>query len=201
MNFLGFNGFDLVVIGIVVLSGLFALMRGLVKEVFSIISWVGAAAVALYGYAYVNPFVEGLVSPAWLASVVTGAGLFLISLIVLGMLATLIAGAVRKTSAGALDRSLGFLFGLARGVLIVCAAWLLVSRVMTQSERPVWLNDARTLPLVERGANALSGFVPGRAVASRPNRTENTKAPDGRPGTGYNDTERRDMNRLIQAIE
>lgn len=200
MNFLGFNGFDLVVIGVVVLSGLFALMRGLVKEVFSIVSWVGAALAALYGYAYVLPFVDSLVSPAWLASVVTGAGLFLISLIVLGMVATLISGAVRKTSAGALDRSFGFLFGLARGALIVCAAWLLVSRVMTPSELPVWLKDARTLPLVDRGANALGGFIPGRAVASRPTRTD-AKAPDGRPGAGYNDTERRDMNRLIQAIE
>ncbi|MGE5538947.1 MAG: CvpA family protein [Gemmatimonas sp.] len=200
MSFLGFNGFDLVVIGVVVLSGLFALMRGLVKEVFSIVSWVGAAAAALYGYAYALPFVSRLVSPAWLASTVTGAGLFIVSLIALGMLATFISGAVHKTSAGALDRSLGFLFGLARGALIVCAAWLVISRVMTPSELPVWLKDARTLTLVDRGASVLSNLIPGRTVASRTNRTD-AKAPDGRPGAGYNDTERRDMNRLIQAIE
>jgi membrane protein required for colicin V production len=92
------------------------------------------------------------------------------------------------------------LFGLARGALVVCAAWLLISHWMTPSERPVWLKDARTQPLVERGANALSGLIPGRAVAARTPKTD-AKAPDGRPGTGYNDNERRDMNRLIQAIE
>lgn len=200
MSFLGFNGFDLVVIGIVVFSGLFALMRGLVKEVFSIVSWVGAAAAALYGYAYALPFVSRVVSPAWLAGAITGGGLFIVSLIALGMLATFISGAVRKTSAGALDRSLGFLFGLARGGLIVCAAWLVISRVMTYDEMPVWAKGARTLTLVERGATALSGLIPGRAVAAGPTRTD-AKAPDGRPGAGYNENERRDMNRLIQAIE
>lgn len=201
MTFLGLNAFDLVVLAVIVLSGLFALMRGLVKEVLSIVSWVGALFAALYGFEYVAPYVAGVIQPAWLADVITGVGLFVAALVALGLISSLISGAIRKTSAGALDRSLGFLFGLVRGAVIVCVAWLAMSRVLPSSDYPAWLKSARTLPLVESGANMLTGMVPGRAVASGPDRRANTKGPDGRPAPGYNDAERRDMNRLIQAIE
>lgn len=200
MTFLGLNAFDLIVLAVVILSGLFALMRGLVKEVLSIVSWVGALFVALYAFAYVAPYVAGVIQPAWLADVITGVGLFVAALIALGLVSSLISGAVHKSSAGALDRSLGFLFGLVRGAVIVCVAWLAMSRVLPSSDYPAWLKTARTLPLVERGANILLGMVPGK-TAPAPSHRASTKAPDGRPEAGYNDTERRDMNRLIQAIE
>ena len=200
MNILGLNVFDVVVIAVIVLSGLFALMRGLVKEVLSIVSWVGALFVALYGFGYVAPFVHKLIQPAWLADAITGIGLFVASLIALGLIASAVSGAVRKSSAGALDRSLGFLFGLVRGALIICVAWLAVSWALTSSERPEWLKSARTLPLVERGANMLAGMVPGRTIPGTPRRA-GAKSADGKPESGYNDAERRDMNRLIQAIE
>jgi len=200
MTLLGLNAFDLVVLAVVVLSGLFALMRGLVKEVLSIVSWVGALFVALYGFGYVAPYVSGMIQPAWLADVITGVGLFVAALIALGLVSSLISGAVHKSSAGALDRSLGFLFGLVRGAVIVCVAWLAMSRVLPSSDYPAWLKTARTLPLVERGANMLLGMVPGK-TAPAPGHRVDTNAPDGRPGAGYNDAERRDMNRLIQAIE
>lgn len=200
MTFLGLNVFDLVVIGVIVVSGLFALMRGLVKEVLSIVSWVGALFAALYGFGYVSPFVHKFITPIWLADAVTAVGLFVIALIVLGLLASAVSGAVRKSSAGALDRSLGFLFGLLRGAVIICVAWLAVSWALPAADQPTWLRTARTLPLVERGANMLLSMVPGRAAPERPRRAS-ANAPDGAPGTGYNDGERRDMNRLIQAIE
>jgi membrane protein required for colicin V production len=201
MTFLGLNAFDLVVLGVIVLSGLFALMRGLVKEILSIVSWVGALFAALYGFDYVAPFVGSVVQPPWLADIITGVGLFVVALIALGLIASVLSGAVQKSSAGALDRSLGFLFGLVRGAVIVCVAWLAMSRVLPSSDQPAWLQSARTLPLVERGANMLLGMVPGKASAEHPSRRATTKAPDGRPGAGDNENERRDMNRLIQAIE
>jgi membrane protein required for colicin V production len=201
MTVLGLNIFDLVVIAVIVLSGLFALMRGLVKEVLSIVSWVGALFAAVYGFAYVHPFIDRLIQPTWLADAITGVSLFVIALIALGLIASAISGAVRKSSAGPLDRSLGFLFGLLRGAVIVCVAWLAMSWALPSSEQPAWLRDARTLPLVERGANMLLGMVPGHGLPGHPSRAAGAKAPDGQSGAGYNEGERRDMNRLIQAIE
>jgi membrane protein required for colicin V production len=199
MTFLGLNAFDLVVFAIVVLSGLFALVRGLVKEVLSIVSWVGAVFAALYGFTWLRPLANRLISPPWLADAITGLGLFVVSLIVLGLIASAVSGAIRKTSASALDRSLGFLFGLVRGAVIVCIAWIALSWALPPPE-PMWLKGAHTLPLVQRGADLLLGMVPGHAPAAHPNRAS-AKGPDGRPETGYNEGERRDMNRLIQAIE
>jgi membrane protein required for colicin V production len=198
MTLLGFNAFDLVVFAVVALSGVFALVRGLVKEVLSIVSWVGAVFAALYGFAWLRPVADRFVSPPWLADALTALGLFVVALMVLGLFATMISRAVRRTSASALDRSLGFLFGLARGAVIVCIAWIALEWAVPPPE-PVWLRGAHTLPLVQRGADLLMGMVPGHARTARPNRAATT--PETQPGTGYNDSERRDMNRLIQAIE
>lgn len=198
MTFLGFNAFDLVVFAVVAFSGVFALVRGLVKEVLSIVSWVGAVFATLYGFAWLRPLADRFISPPWLADAITAVGLFVVTLIVLGLFATMISRAVRRTSASALDRSLGFLFGLARGAVIVCIAWIALEWAVPPPE-PMWLRGAHTLPLVQRGADLLMGMVPGHARAARPNRAAAT--PEKQPGAGYNDSERRDMNRLIQAIE
>src|SRR5271169_7018213 len=112
------NPLDLAVIGIVALSAIFAFARGFVREALSIIAWVGAAAVTLYGFNSVYAMTMRFVTTPLLADLVAGAGLFVISLIVL----TIITGHVaRFADSGALspiNRTLGLIFGLARGVVL-----------------------------------------------------------------------------------
>ncbi|HEU0069996.1 MAG TPA: CvpA family protein [Alphaproteobacteria bacterium] len=220
MQVLGFYLIDLIVLGVVLLSGIFALARGLVREVLAIFSWVGAAFATFYGYELVNSYTQRLIGDPLIANIVTGAGIFLIVLFVLSLIAGAISGAVRGTAAGSVDRTLGFVFGLARGAVLVCIVYLALSFMIPPKEQPAWLQEARSAPLMAKGADFLYSLAPAhiRNGGSRPNfeRSANGTRPAAAPaqssanptapaapnqGPGYKPDERREMDRLIEGTQ
>ena len=154
------NPLDLAVIGIVALSAVFAFARGFVREALSIIAWVGAGAITLYGFNWVYAQVEPRVHDRLLSQVITGFGLFVISLIGLTILTGMVARAVRDSGLSPIDRTLGFIFGLARGAFLVCLAYLLLAVSVQPSDWPVWIRDAKSEPYLHEGADMLRAFLP-----------------------------------------
>ena len=155
------NALDLAVIAIIVLSAIFAFARGFVREALSIIAWVGAAVITLYAFNWVYALVDQRVHNALLSQVITGFGLFLSSLVVLTILTGFLARLVHASGLTPIDRTLGFIFGLARGVLLVCLAYLLLDLVLPQAnDRPGWIREARSGPYLHEGADMLKGFLP-----------------------------------------
>lgn len=155
------NPLDLAVVAIVILSAVFAFARGFVREALSIVAWVGAAAITLYGFTWVFTQVDGRVHNPLLSQVITGFGLFVSSLVVLTILTGFAARMVHITGLTPIDRTLGFIFGLARGLLLVCLAYLLVDLMLPQAnDRPSWIREAKSGPYLHEGADVLKGFVP-----------------------------------------
>jgi membrane protein required for colicin V production len=153
------NPVDLGVIAVVVLSAIFAFARGFVREALSIIAWVGAAAITLYGFNWAFEQVDPHVHNPLLSQVIAGVGLFVGSLIVLTILTGYVARLVRISALSPIDRTLGFIFGLARGVFILCLAYLLLDLVPT-ADRPAWIRDAKSAPYLREGADMLRTFLP-----------------------------------------
>jgi len=160
MHDLPINPADLTVAILIVISGLFAMARGFVREVLSLASWVGAALVTLWGFGIARPYVRTLIEHSLLADIVTGVALFIVSLILFSMIGGGIASLVRSTGLNALDRTLGFVFGLVRGALLVAVLWLGLAWAIQPADRPAWLKEARTAPLVERLAEYLRNLAP-----------------------------------------
>ena len=154
------NWLDLAVIGIVVLSAIFAFARGFIREALSIVAWVGAGAATLYGFNWVYAQVEPMVHNALLSQLIAGFGLFVGSLIVLTILTGIVARAVRATGLSPIDRTLGFIFGLARGAFLVCLAYLLLDVSVQANDRPVWISEAKSAPYLHEGADVLRGLLP-----------------------------------------
>jgi membrane protein required for colicin V production len=154
------NPLDLGVVAVVVLSAIFAFARGFVREALSIIAWVGAAAITLYGFSWVYALVDPHVHNPLLSQVIAGFGLFIISLIALTILTGFVARMVRSSGRSPIDRTLGFIFGLARGAFLVCLAYLLLDVSVQPSDRPVWIREAKSGPYLHEGADALKGFLP-----------------------------------------
>lgn len=215
MEIAGFNLIDLVVVTVILLSGIFALARGFVKEILSIVSWVGAAFATFYGFNTVSAFVHRFIDAPMIADAVAGGGLFLVTLFALSFISGLIANRVRGSTVGSVDRSLGFVFGLLRGFLLVSIAYLALSWALPPAEQPKWVRAAKTMPLMERGAAFLSAFAPADVRDSAPNRPAGTKERPSRPsqdrpaanplpgggGPGYKIDERKEMDRLIQGTQ
>lgn len=152
---------DLGVAAVVLLSAIFAFYRGFVREVLAIAGWVGAAVFAAYYFDQARPHVEPLLKDALLTDVATAAGLFLSSLVVFWLVIHFIVNRVKKSALNALDRSLGFVFGVARGVVVVALAFMLGEKMIwVDTEQPEWVSGARSLPLIEYAATTMVGLVP-----------------------------------------
>src|SRR6202007_1245666 len=101
------NAFDIIVLAVIGLSALFAFARGFVKEVMSILAWVGAAFIAVRGLDYARPYAKQMISSPMLADMAAGAALFIVSLIVLSLVTSAIARGVKHSPLSAVDRALG----------------------------------------------------------------------------------------------
>ena len=151
---------DLALLGVMIVSGLIAFMRGLVREVLSIAAWLGAAAVALTMLPTIRPWIAPYMpSPEW----TDPAGyiiLFVISLIVFSLIAKTIGGLVRASAISGIDRSLGLLFGLARGVVLAIAVYIVACMAIPPDHWPPSVLESRSLPYIYTGAAWVARQMP-----------------------------------------
>ncbi|MCG8535915.1 MAG: CvpA family protein, partial [Pseudomonadales bacterium] len=110
---------DGILLVIMLFSGVLAMIRGFVREVFSIASWVAAAIAAFFLYGYLKPTVLQHISNDTLATAVSAGAVFVVTLLVVSYITMRISDFVLDSRIGALDRTLGFVFGAARGFLLV----------------------------------------------------------------------------------
>ncbi len=157
------NPTDVAVLVILILSALLAFARGFVREVLSVVAWIGAAAAAWYAYPHLQPLVQAYVNSETVSVAIAAGGTFFVALVVLSLLAGRISRAVKGSALSTVDRSLGFLFGLARGGVLVCLGYLLLTMVYPNpSDHPDWIREARTMPVIQDGAERLRRLVPDR---------------------------------------
>jgi membrane protein required for colicin V production len=166
MGDLPINGLDLAVLAVLLVSALIAFMRGFVHEVLSIGSWVGASLGALYGVPYAQPIARKFIAIEWAADAAAMVALFLILMLVLSLLTNALSKSVKTSALSGLDRSLGVLFGLARGAVILAIALLVTDWLIKREERPKWMADAKTLPFVQVASDELKGLMPASFMAA-----------------------------------
>lgn len=152
---------DGIVVVVLLISAGMAFMRGFVHEVLAIGAWVGAVIVCLYGFDHVQPWFAEQIGVSWAANLSAGAALFLVSLLAFSIITKAIANQVRKSALNSVDSSLGFIFGLIRGALLVSAAYYIaISWVFDPSDLPHWIGSAKTRPWLERGAEQINRWRP-----------------------------------------
>ncbi len=171
------NWVDLVVLAVVLVSGLLAVWRGLVREVLGIAAWVAAAVIAYEAMPYVAPWTRRQVAVSGDGDLLALGGVFLVALIILWIVVGVIGGMVRDSALGSLDRTLGLVFGLARGAVLVCAAYILAGFVIIPDNWPPPVREARSLAPAYQGAEWLASQLPP------PYRPAVLKPPAGRTTT------------------
>jgi membrane protein required for colicin V production len=153
------TAFDVGVAVLVLISAILATARGFTREILSLATWVGAAAVAAYLYFYQPDLLRPYFQEELIGRIVlVGAG-FLISLIVLHLITMRIADFVVDSRIGPLDRTLGFVFGTARGVLIAVVAVIFLTWLnFTNSQS--WVSESKTLPVLTNFGDSLVAMLP-----------------------------------------
>ncbi len=150
---------DGILLAITLFSAVLAMVRGFSREVLSVASWVAAAVAAYLFYRQLVPFVQPYVSNELLAQAAAAGVIFLVTLIIVTIITMKIADFIIDSSVGALDRTLGFVFGAARGVLLVVVAMLFFNW-LAQSNQPPWVANAKSKPLLDSLGQQLVNLLP-----------------------------------------
>jgi membrane protein required for colicin V production len=157
----GFTGIDIGVAVLVLISAILATARGFTREILSLATWAGSAAIAAYVY-FKMPWLlkEQFPDELWRVGV-TVVGSFLVALIVLHLLTMWIGDMVVDSRIGPLDRTLGFIFGAARGVLIcIVAAWFANFLLGPEDKYPDWLKGSKSFPPLMSAADFIVDHLP-----------------------------------------
>ncbi len=155
---------DVIVIVVVLISAILAMVRGFVREVLSIASWVAAAGAAYVLYKPLIPLVAAYVDSSTARSVIAAAVVFFVALIVATYVTTKIADFVIDSRVGAVDRAFGFMFGAARGILLLVVALLFFDWLVQPS--PTWVAQAQSRAMLEDLGQKLVAAMPEDVEAS-----------------------------------
>lgn len=154
---------DLIVIGVMLISALLAMVRGFTREVLSIAAWVLAAAAALFLHPYVEPYLAKYIHNPVMAQLAAGGAVFVVVLILVSFITIRISDLILDSRVGAIDRSLGFVFGAARGFLLAVVAFLFFAWLVPDRSQPVWVQDAKVKPYLLASSDYLEKMLPADA--------------------------------------
>lgn len=199
--------FDGLLIFVMLVSALLAMIRGFVREVLSIASWAVAFVVAYLFYKQLVPYAKQYISHDLVAQVASGAAIFLVTLIVVSYITMRISDYVLDSRIGALDRTLGFVFGAARGLLLVVVAMLFFNWAVPEDAQPKWVSGAKSKPLLNSIGEKLIAALPEdpeRRLLDRLRKrngggTNGENASEPARESSYRGNERRGMDQLIQS--
>jgi membrane protein required for colicin V production len=160
MNNLPVSALDLVVLGIVLVSALLAAVRGFTREVLAIASWVAAAAAAYALHPMVLPYVKEYISNPQIALAASVAAVFLGTLVIVSFVTVRISDLILDSKIGALDRTLGFIFGAARGLLIAVIAFVFFDKLVGEKQQPDWVRTAKLRPVLKEAGDQILAYMP-----------------------------------------
>jgi membrane protein required for colicin V production len=156
---------DGILLAITLVSAVLAMIRGFSREVLSVASWAAAAIAALFFYKQVTPLVQPYVESELVAQAGAAGAIFLITLIIVSLITMKIADFIIDSRVGALDRTLGFVFGAARGVLLVVVA-ISFFNWLVGTNQPGWISEAKSKPLLDSLSGKLLAILPEDAAGS-----------------------------------
>jgi membrane protein required for colicin V production len=157
---------DLGVLGVVFVSALLSMMRGFTREVLAIGSWAAAAAAAYYFHPYLLPYLSPYIHKPVVLQAVAAAIVFFATLIIVSLFTVRLSDAILDSKIGALDRSLGFLFGAVRGFLLAVVAFAIFNWLVGDKQQPGWVQTAKTRPILVDTADRIVALLPEDAAST-----------------------------------
>ena len=154
------NNLDVVFLVIVGVSALVAIARGVTKELLSIIGWVLAGVSVYYLLPVVDPIMKKYIASEVLSGLVSGMVILIMFCIFWVLAADKISTQIRFSKLSALDRILGFIFGIFRGVVIVILLQIMISSLIPEESQKGVFVESRYFKLAGDAAGPIKGLIP-----------------------------------------
>lgn len=155
-----FNGLDVILIIIMLLSALLAMVRGMTREILSIASWIAGALATIYFFPLFRETVRASLQPNWLADIILAVGIFVGTLVIVSFITMRLSDFVLDSRIGPLDRTLGFVFGLFRGLFLVVIAFIFFDWLVPPQNQPNWIKNARSTEMLRSTGDKIIGLLP-----------------------------------------
>jgi membrane protein required for colicin V production len=174
---------DIILLAVMLISGLLAMIRGFMREVLSIAAWIAAALATLYLFNRLVPYAQQYFNNDVVAKAAVIGGVFLGTLLIVSVITVRISDMILDSRIGALDRTLGFLYGAARGVLVVAVA-LLFFNWLVGTKPPTWVAEAKSRPMLESIGQWIESKLPADPENAILKRLAPGETPEGSQADG-----------------
>jgi membrane protein required for colicin V production len=191
--------FDLIAGLVLLASALIGFARGATREVTTVVAFVLAVAFATIGVRFVSPIMQQAIHIVWMANTAAVLLLFIFAYVVLRLAAGGLSRRVQQTAGlSGLDRVLGLVIGLVRGLVVIGGFALLLSAV-TPEPRPDWLTRAKLYPVAKAVGDGLRAFAPKnlKAVRDAAGGAGTGGSPPG-GDRGYSQRQRKSLDALVE---
>ncbi|MBR1545087.1 MAG: CvpA family protein [Alphaproteobacteria bacterium] len=157
-----FTFLDFVFVAVVILSSVLAYNGGFVQESVSIAAWIGTVFLTKYIFPFVEPKFAGIFgSSSMFSAMAAYISVFVVLIMLLSFINKTFSTKLHKTNFGSIDKSLGFLFGFFRGILIMAVAYIIILWFMPNpNKRPNWVTDAKSKPILKVSSMFISSLLP-----------------------------------------
>ena len=197
--------FDYIVLGLLLISALVGFARGAAREIAAMVALLGAAVVAVLGLKFAAPVAAHLVHPHWLAVAAALVLVFGVVYIALRLVGAALARRIHSADVlGALDRTVGLMIGLIRGLVVLGALYLMFTAATPADLQPRWITRARTWPLAAAMGRLLESLAPrgldvaGRLKPAFERAVSETASGDRKATEGYDARQRGEIDDLVE---
>jgi membrane protein required for colicin V production len=160
------NGLDFAILGAFFVSTLIGAMRGFTKEILSLFSWGGSVSLSYIFLPLGRSIVQPYIANPMMADGAALFCMFIISLILLSIIANIIASYIHESSFRGVDHSLGFGFGMLRGVVFISIVELIFSTFSPRHLQSHTIQSARFVPMARKGGDTLLQLLPASLRAT-----------------------------------
>lgn len=199
--------FDIIAGLLLLVSGVTGWIRGASRELTSALSFILAAAIALFGLRVSGPIFRKLMDPDWAATGAAVLVVFVVFFLIFRLVGGRITARLQDSSAGTLDRAVGATFGVIRACVILGVFNLLLHLATPPDRMPHWVEDSLFYPLSEASGEVLKVFAPkGKALAGKLAPAIKDAVHEGGDNTsgekssdkGYDEDQRRKLDDLVE---
>ena len=154
------NNLDVVFLIITGVSALVGIARGMTKELLSLAGWILAAVAVLYMTPLLDPVMQKYIASKVLASVVSGMIILIVFCVVWILTVDKIASVIRSSKLSALDRVLGFAFGMVRGIIIVILIAMMLTTLIPEESKKGVFAESKYFNEASECAEPLMAMIP-----------------------------------------
>ena len=167
MSFINnFNQIDILIIILTIISMIYGYSRGLIKEILSILSLLMSVYISINVYPNISLFIKEYIEMAVLADSISFALMFLFLYSLINIFSNFIVSSITNTPIRILDKNFGILFGFFRALLIFSLLNILLYWTLWKKNIPVWLNNSKSMILINYTSDKLIQILPSRSLKS-----------------------------------